>query len=194
MNHGLSPPTTLAEVERNNVDKYSEAKQTPRPGIWRRRDEQMLKKRTEWWRGVPQSHRNPEERRISCGGGSRRYRKNVKLSLHRNFIDWPLKKNRVARWIWGRETANWALRMILHFTVASQHCLLGGGLSWLSNCECFKCGTSSLLFNIRSWHCRYCVGCFVTVVDTLTAIWSEGTHTCDRTWLLLFFFVCIIFV
>lgn len=39
-------------------------------------------------------------------------------------------------------------------------------------------GTSGILFNIRSLHCYYYVGCFVTVMDTSTAIWSEGTHTC----------------
>lgn len=91
--------------------------------------------------------------------------------------------------------ANWALRMILHFTVAS-HLYGSGGkkrLFWLSNCECSKCGASSFLFNIRSWRCCYCVGCFVTVVDTLTAIWSEGTHTCDRTWL-IFFFLYVLFL
>lgn len=123
MNHGVSPPPTLAEVERNNVDKYSEAKQPPRSGIWRRRDEQMLKKRTEWWREVLQSRRNPEERGNSCGGGSLRYRKNVKLSLHWNFY-WltPVwrKTGKLTEYGEGR-------RQIGHFTVASQHCLWGGG-------------------------------------------------------------------
>ena len=48
----------------------------------------------------------------------------------------------------------------------------------LSNPACYKCGRSSHLFNIRSLHCCYYVGWFVTVIGTSPAIWSEGTHTC----------------
>lgn len=140
MNHGASPPPPPSCRGRAKQCRQVFRSQTATSAWYlvkeRRADVAKEDRVVTGGAAITQESRGEEKQ---LWGGSLRYRKNVKLSLHRNFIDWPLFEEKPGSSLnMGKGDSKLGIKDDFTFHCSILALFIGGrGLSWLSNCECW---------------------------------------------------------